>query len=241
MTNSSKPTLNSLLKIDMDDNEIWLTNSSTLRRIIGISGMALPVLLYLFLYIDSGLGSPLESISHYYYTRVCSIFIVILSLLAIFLIVYKGKEPIDFYVSLVAGIFALCVVFFPTDNLAEKCEDLVKTHSVTILNNSNFRTNFHYASAGIFLSCLAYMSLFLFTKSKKAPEHRGIKKIIRNRIYRVSGGLMIVAILVIFSGLLEIIPPVFYKENEITFWMETLAVESFGFAWLVKGETIFKD
>jgi len=27
----------------------------------------------------------------------------------------------------------------------------------------------------------------------------------------------------------------------IVFWLETLAVMSFGFAWLVKGETFFKD
>lgn len=32
-----------------------------------------------------------------------------------------------------------------------------------------------------------------------------------------------------------------YQNNRLTFWMETLAVESFGFAWLIKGETMFKD
>ena len=38
-----------------------------------------------------------------------------LSILAIFLIIYKGKALIDLFISLIAGIAALLVVFFPTD------------------------------------------------------------------------------------------------------------------------------
>jgi len=32
--------------------------------------------------------------------------------------------------------------------------------------------------------------------------------------------------------------PVF--DDSLTFWMETIAVESFGFAWLIKAELFFK-
>jgi membrane protease YdiL (CAAX protease family) len=193
------------------------------------------------LYLDNGLNQPLQSISHYYYTRVSSIFVAILSILATFLIIYKGKDPIDFYISLAAGLFALCVVFFPTGNITEICCDASKNYSVTYLKVSAFREGFHYASAGIFLGCLAYMSLFLFTKSNKTPQSRGSKKIIRNRIYRVCGILMIAAIVVIVAGYFELIPKTFYVNNQITFWMETVAVESFGFSWLIKGETMLKD
>ena len=170
-----------------------------------------------------------------------SIFIGILSILGIFLIIYKGKDPVDFFISLTAGIFILCVVCFPTGNLTTLCHDALKPYSVTILNTSGFREGFHYASAGIFLSCLTYMSLFLFTKSNKAPSKRGSKKKIRNRIYRICGVLMIVAIVVIFSGFLKLIPEPFYSNHCLTYWMETLAVESFGFSWLIKGEAMFSD
>jgi len=52
---------------------------------------------------------------------------------------------------------------------------------------------------------------------------------------------MVLAILVLFAGSLKIIPSEYFKNYPLTFWMETLAIESFGFAWLVKGETLFKD
>ena len=224
-----------------DDNTLWLTDGKTLRKLIGILGMALPLLLFFFLYIDNGLNHPLESISHYYYTRVSSIFVGILSILGIFLIIYKGKEPIDFFISLTAGIFVLCVVCFPTSNITDICCDADKPWSVTILRVSAFREGFHYASAGIFLGCLTYMSLFLFTKSDKAPSKRGSKKKTRNRIYRLCGLLMLIAILIIFAGFLKLIPEPFYSDHCVTYWMETLAVESFGFSWLIKGEAMFED
>jgi hypothetical protein len=230
------------LNVDFSqENSLWLTDGKTLRKLIGILGMALPLLLLLFLYIASGLNHPLESISHYYYTRVSSIFVGILSILGIFLIIYKGKEPIDFFISLAAGIFVLCVVCFPTSNITDICCDAGKPFSVTKLNSSPIRENFHYISAAIFLSCLTYMSLFLFTKSDKAASERGSKKKTRNRIYRICGVLMLIAILVILAGFLKLIPEPFYKDHCLTFWMETLAVESFGFSWLIKGEAMFGD
>ncbi|REG98593.1 hypothetical protein [Flavobacterium aquicola] len=242
MTKSTPSDLNSVLKIDYeDDNTIWLTNSLTLRKIIGIMGMALPLLLFGFLYLDNGLQYPLESISHYYYTRVGSIFVIVLSLLAFFLIVYKGKEPADFYISLSAGIFALLAVLFPTSNITDICGDPAKKYAVTILPISNFRLYFHYTAAALFFLCLSYMSFFLFTKSDKSASKRGTQKKIRNRIYRVCGVLMLLALIVLLAGSFKIIPPSCFKTFPLTFWMETLAIESFGFAWLVKGETLFKD
>ena len=235
--------LSAILNADFSEEDtIRLTNGKTLRKTIGVLGMALPFLLLLSLYIFTTFGRPLESISHYYYTRVSGVFIGIMSILAVFLIIYKGKEPIDLFVSLIAGVSALFVVMFPTGNITEICHDTTKAYSVTILSKNAFRENFHYISAGLFLSCLSYMSIFLFTKSDKTKEERGVKKKIRNRIYRVCGVLMIFAITVIFlGGFCKLIPEDIYQNHQLTFWMEALAVESFGFSWLIKGETLFKD
>lgn len=242
MNKSKKSNLTTLLKVDYEEkNSIWLTNSLTLHKIIGVLGMAMPLLLFLFLYVDNGLQHPLESISHYYYTRVSGIFVIILSLLSFFLIVYKGKEPVDFYISLFAGFFALLVVLFPTNNITKECCDPVAKYSVTFLPVSNFRMYFHYSAAALFFLCLSYMSFFLFTKSNKPPSERGIQKTIRNRIYRTCGVLMLLALLILFAGSLKIIHPSYFKAFPLTFWMETLAIESFGFAWLIKGETLFQD
>ncbi|WP_348798449.1 hypothetical protein [Flavobacterium adhaerens] len=242
MSQNKTPALKTLLKIDYkEDNSIWLTNSLTLRKMIGVLGMALPLLLYTFLYLDNGFQYPLESISHYYYTRVSSIFVIILSLQAFFLIVYKGKDIVDFYVSFFAGIFALLVLLFPTNNITNQCGDVAKKYAVTILPESDFRMYFHYAMAGLFFMCLAYMSFFIFTKSDKSARARGKQKTIRNRIYRTCALLIIFSLLIPLAGLLEIIPEIYFETYPITFWAETIAIESFGFAWLIKGETLFKD
>jgi len=242
MKNNPPTRIEEVLKLNYktEKEDIWLTSQDSLRKLIGISGIALPLLLLFVLWIDAGYTRPLFSISHYYFTRASGVFVIIVSLLAIFLLIYKGKEPVDFYLSSVAGLFALCVVIFPTDNISDKCNDENFLYSLTILHESKFRPVFHYISAAIFLSCLAYMSLFLFTKSDKSPKLRGINKRRRNRIFRSCGVIMVLALMVILANPLRIISDDIFEKYHLMFWMETIAVESFGIAWLVKAEIILK-
>lgn len=242
MSNQVQQKINESLELDYDtDDGIWIKSGKSLRMLIGVLGVSLPILLLLITIIFFGLDGPLESISHYYFTRASPVFTTTLSLIAIFLIVYSGKQPIDFYVSLLAGITALIVVFFPTGNLVEICCDPIKSYGVTHFPENVFRETLHLISAAIFIASLAFMAYFLFTKSNKAVGQRGSAKVIRNRIYRICAILIVVALLVMLLGFSGIIPDSFYGENKLTFWMETLAIESFGFSWLVKGGAFFKD
>lgn len=231
-----------------DENRILLTHQKALRQLIGVLGMLLPLLLWLFLLFDNGHSQPLESISHYYFTRSSGIFTIIVSLLAIFLLVYRGKEPVDFYLSFAAGIFALCLLLFPTDNLTSfncniPCGDqgsgFHDSFAIAVVKNSVFRPRFHYISAAIFLSCLAAMSLFLFTKSDKTKTSR---KKIRNGFYIFFGSVMVAAIAVIALRFANQDHwtrfNTFYNAHHLTFWLETAAVESFGISWLIKGEGV---
>ncbi len=243
MKNTTRSKLNNILNLDYSEKEkIGLTNQATLRKLVGILGVLLPILLFAGLYIDTGHHSPLPSISHYYFTRVNPVFVIVVSLMAIFLLIYKGKEPIDFFLSAAAGIFALCLVLFPTTNLEVACCDgTQETYAVAFLKVSKFRSLFHYISAAIFLLSLAGMSLFLFTRSDKPAAARTKNKKRRNLIYIACGVVMILSLLVVFAGYLKIISPVFYDSHNLTFWMEAMAVESFGISWLVKGEMVLKD
>jgi hypothetical protein len=239
MKNTPPSKIEKILDIDFsEENEIWLTGQKAMRKLIGILGMLLPVILYLFLLIDAGKTNPLDSISHYYMTRACSVFVIVVSLLAIFLLIYKGKELPDFLLSAGAGLFALCLIIFPTNDILNEKDIAV---AVTNLNDSAFRSSFHYISAGIFLLCLAAMSIFIFTISDKTPEKRTPRKRMRNRLYRTCGIIMILAILVILANFIGIIPDKPFQEYDLTFWMETIAIESFGLSWLVKGEMFLKD
>ncbi|WP_405327682.1 hypothetical protein [Leeuwenhoekiella sp. LLG6367-2.1] len=225
------------------DNGIWLHKGKTLRKIVGTAGMLLPILLLAVSLTFFELHGPLESISHYYYTRATPLFIGIVSLIGIFLIVYSGEEPIDFWISNIAGVAALFVVFFPTSNLGTGCCDSSLPYAVTYIEDryEYWRALVHYISAALFLLALAFMSLFLFVKSNIPKEKRCPEKIKRNRVYRVSGIIMLLALCVIFLGLLNIIPRESYDRLNLTFWMEALAVECFGFSWLVKGEALMQD
>lgn len=238
MAEPNKPQPANPLNIDYSERDkILLTHQDSLRKLVGILGVMLPVLLFVFLWADSGYTHPMESISHYYMTRACGVFVIIVSLLAIFLLVYKGQDPIDFYMSSLAGIFALCLLLFPTGNIGEADH----AYSVTTLKVSPLREHFHYISAAIFLGCLAYMSLFIFTKSSQPPELRTREKKKRNRLYRTCGVIMLIAILTILAGFLGLIPEPFYTDHHMTFWMEVVAVESFGISWLVKGGAMLSD
>ena len=95
MENNPPTRIEEVLKLNYktEKDNIWLTSQDSLRKLIGISGIALPLLLLLVLWIDAGYTKPLFSISHYYFTRASGVFVIIVSLLAIFLLIYKGKEP----------------------------------------------------------------------------------------------------------------------------------------------------
>ncbi|WP_318542679.1 hypothetical protein [Marixanthotalea marina] len=224
-----------------EEDSIWLTSSKTLRKMVGVLGMLLPLLLYIFLAIISEHYEILDSISHYYFTRSNVIFIIVVSLMAVFLMIYKGKEPIDFYLSTIAGMAAIMLLLFPTDSIITDCGGICSDFSIAFIKDNPTRSIFHYVCAGIFLGSLAYMSLFLFTKFDK--NHGKTKaKVKRNMVYKVCGVLMVIALVVVLlGGGMELIPSDDYNDYNITFWMETLAVEAFGFSWLVKGEAIFKD
>jgi hypothetical protein len=228
--------LQQALKVDFNDDNIALTNQRTLQTLVGLLGICLPLFLYLVVALDAHYYRPLFSISHYYMTRANPVFIIIVSLLAIFLLIYKGKSSADFYFSIIAGFFALCVVLFPTGNMLSTDPDYIC--SLTTLNPSELRETFHYISAAIFLTSLAYMSYFIFTRSNLEPARRTVNKRRRNRIYRVCAVIMTLALLVILLRAINVIPSEMFKENQLMFWMETIAIESFGISWLVKSESL---
>ncbi len=230
-----------ILFTDDEKDRIWLATQGTLRKLVGIMGLLLPVALWLGLFIDTGHTQPVESISHYYYTRVAGVFIIIVSLLAFFLIIYKGEEPAEFYISLMAGLFALIMLIFPTNNLMEHCN---KKHDivVTILKKSEFRTNLHLIAAGLFLGCLAVMSIWLFTKPAQPKNQAEViilsRKSTRNGWYIGCGVVMFIMLAaILISMLTNFDESDFYKNNSLTFWFESFAVWSFGISWMIKGHT----
>ena len=240
ITTAIKEKCNSLKFNEKEQKELLIKNSYTLRKLIGVLGILLPVLLPLLLLFTDGFTEVLPSISHYYYTKSGPLFIAIMSLLAIFFIIYKEKCT-DFIISSITGMAALIVVLLPTDSLLQGCLNISENHIVTILEKNPTREAFHYIAAGIFLFSLAYMSIFRFTIPSKGYENAKKQLQLRHRLYRTLGIIMVFCLLIIFFGsdhFNKIVPNAFhtfYEDHHLTFWLETVAVECFGISWLVKG------
>lgn len=190
----------------------------TLRRVVGILGVALPIVLATWGFLLCNCLELRPSISDYYGLRTRDVLVGTLFTVAWFLLTYQGYERKDDIAGNLACIFALGVALFPTSGTISE-------------------RRLHFVSAlGLFL-VLAYFSYFLFTKSGPSitPQKR-----IRNRIYRACGISIVLCIVLIglsywclSNNVLVAVKPVF--------WLESLALWSFGMSWFVKGETLWKD
>ncbi|NBC16989.1 MAG: DUF998 domain-containing protein, partial [Bacteroidetes bacterium] len=169
-----------------------------------------------------------DSISRYYHTGMGDVFVGTLCAIAVFLLSYKGYDARDDRAGDVACLCAVGTALFPTTPLGEV------TQAQTIVGG------FHFAFAALFFLTLAYFSLVLFTKTDptRVPTPR---KLQRNRVYRVCGGLILLALVLI--ALYKNVPGAERALGGLqpVFWLEAVAVVAFGLSWLTKGEAILED
>jgi hypothetical protein len=205
----------------------WIISYLTLRKTIGVLGISLvPVLVIGSFIIDHLInGQPAAiqtSVSAYYYTGMRNELEGILFGIGMFLLCYDGYDRQDSIISKLAGFFGLCIALFPTSPTSEK-GDVISV--------------IHYVTAGIFFALLAYTSVFLFTKTTDYPTPQKVR---RNRIYRICGIVMAVAVTGIpFDGINSIWDKIGFLHP--TLILELLALTSFGISWLTKGEFWLKD
>jgi hypothetical protein len=199
-----------------------------LRTTVGIMGFALPLLVPLggIFIFKTGIQSSLSS---YYYTGMRDVFVGILWTIGVFLYSYRGYERIDNIVGNLACFFAVGLSLFPTS------PDISSTPI------ADFIGGVHLTFAALFFITLIYFSLFLFTKTnlnnRSTPE-----KLKRNMIYKICAYIMSACIILIaiYHFLPEDTASLFKAYNPV-FWLEALAILSFGLSWFVKGGTILKD
>jgi hypothetical protein len=203
-----------------------------MRRMIGILGIALPIVVVVGGLIQGKIEIQ-PSISGYYYTNMRDFFIGILCIVSIFLISYKGYEKIDNLIGNLSGIFALGMVLFPT----EMCNGESSSVGIFLLND-NISGYIHLVFGFLFFVTLSYNSIFLFTK--RQPGHFSEAKRRRNFIYRFCGSIMILATLLIVVYTLFLRNTAFDKIYPVLI-LETISLFAFGISWLVKGNTFFKD
>lgn len=199
-------------------DEDALVSYLTLRRVVGVLGVALPVVVAVW---GFGLCSCFRiqpSISDYYGLRTRDAFVGVLFAIAWFLFAYRGYDRRDDVAGDLACLFALGVALFPNSGPPPVAA-------------------VHFASAVALFLVLAYFSLVLFTKSGGSPTPA---KRARNRVYRICGVCMLVCIALIglFYGLFR---DTAVADLKPVFWLESPALWAFGLSWFVKGETVLRD
>ena len=194
----------------------------TLRRVLGLLGVVLPVLLALWGLALCECIELQDSISDYYSLRTRDPFVGILFAIAWFLFAYRGYDFWDNIAGYLACLFALGVALFPNSSVDE------------------WQRIVHFTSAVMLFLVLSYFSLFLFTKSDKPPEDRSHQKIIRNRIY-VACGLVMLACIVLIGLYYAFLEDTAVSDIKPVFWLESLVLWTFGVSWFVKGQTLWQD
>jgi len=196
----------------------------TLRKAIGWMGFLLPPVLVFGSFILDHTNVIKSSLSAYYWTHMRNILVGVLCIMGGFLLSYHGPDGIKSWDSLAsksAGLFAFCIAFIPTSQNGDNA----------VLDLT------HYIVAALFLGILAFMSIFLFTKS---GEYITTQKATRNKVFKVCGIVMLVSICLIPIDGIKIVYDHIHQFKP-TLIFETIALISFGISWLVKGELILKD
>jgi hypothetical protein len=204
------------MRTSRGDNE--LVSYLTLRRVVGVLGVTMPVVVAVWGLALLGPPRLLPSISDYYSLRTRDVLVGVLFAIAWFLYTYRGYDDRDDVAGNLACVFALGVALFP--NSGTRLDRVV-----------------HFVSAASLFLVLAYFSLFLFTRTGGSPTPR---KKIRNTIYRTCGITILVCIVLIALYMWTLADSPVARFVPV-FWLETFALWAFGFAWFVKGETLFKD
>ena len=121
----------------MTNSNPLVVSHLTLRRMVGIVGLTLPIILWTM--------EQRTSISNYYYGGMRDYLVGALVAIGAFLLAYNGYDRRDKVAGRVAGVAAILVAF---------CPHLDPVYRAL-----------HFGAAVVFLGALAYISLALFTQS----------------------------------------------------------------------------
>ena len=211
------------------------------RAIIGILGILLPLIFIIGeAYFLRGGVHVRGSISAYYHSPMRDIFVAGLCVIGFFLATYLSGEgrSKDYWLSLVAGLAVLGVVFFPTTRphllpeaprcgvtpMPDGCSPIQQQFGETTI------AGIHFTFALIFILSLAAICFVFASPDREVPEPPTMQAILRT-----CGWVILGAVLWAIIG----------KFLKVTIWeltplyvAEVISVWAFGVAWLLKARTL---
>jgi hypothetical protein len=197
-----------------------------LRKMVGWVALGLPFAL-MIAWSFSGERFP-ASISGYYYSTARNLFVGSLCAIAVFQISCRGYDFKDEIAGILSGACAIGMAFFPTS--PELPSPTAEQIAVSRL---------HLIFTSMLYLIFAYFCLVLFRMTAK-DRRMTRRKIQRNKVYFVSGLVILASIaMIVMSGLMNRV--YLFGELGARICFETTALIAFGVASLVKGEAFLKD
>jgi len=219
------------------------------RAVVGIIGIALPLVLIAGDAFFLGGGVHVRgSLSAYYHTSMRDLFVASLCVTGFFLATYMaGTKTRDFYLSLVAGLAVIGVVFFPTMRphllpdaprcgvtpMPEGCSSIQQQLGERLV------ASIHFTFAATFILSLAAMCFFVFAKGEKDRSKRPemATKPWMATVQEACGWVILGAVaLATVGGLLNVT----MWELTPLYLGEVISVWAFGVAWLLKARDLWK-
>lgn len=242
MTEANTPPLVEKTDRQKESGNELVISFLALRNLIGISGMLLPIVLTLFTPKGEQDKVMEHSISEYYYTKNGDLFVVLLSVIGVFLLTYKGYDRFwERTLTLVAGFCGVGIAFFPT---ATTMGNSLSIHKIRQEVPQFFGlVQWHFIFAALFFISLALISLYYFRKTNvndlQSTERKKKQKAKRNIVYKICGWTMLISVALMI--LYFTIDPPSLRNMPVVFALETVAVEAFGISWITKGQTLWPD
>ncbi|MDD9937019.1 MAG: hypothetical protein OXT09_25640 [Myxococcales bacterium] len=206
----------------MSDEALLIRGRLIQRRVVGAFGLLFPFVLVAASFL-AGARELLPSLSAYYGDAGArDLYVGIQFTTAWFFFSYQGHDRRDRVAGKLAWASTLLVALVPSTTDNQLASDI------------------HFWAATAEFLVLAYFSLFLFTET--GPDGPSPQKLIRNRIYRICGWIMIAILtLAMLYYVLLAGKGTWVDDYRPIFVLETGALLAFGFSWIVKGETLWKD
>jgi hypothetical protein len=224
-----------------DPAVLYVRSYLLIRTVVGFIGILLPIVLIIGeAFFLKGSVQVRGSLSAYYHTSMQDIFVGSLCVTGFLLITYMAGMPRswDFWLSLLAGVAVLAVVFLPTwrpgvPRGAPLCGSNPSPLGCSPIEQAvgeALTARIHAAAAAVFILCLAAIS-FLFARREKKYNHSDSRK----RFHVFCGtAILAAAAWAVIGGALKIntwqLTPLYLGE--------IISVWAFGASWLAKGEDL---
>lgn len=229
---------------DMSDKSdpavLYVRSYLTIRTWVGIIGILLPLAFIVGEAFLAGGVHVRGSISAYYHTSMRDIFVAALCVIGFLLITYMSSQTRtwDFWLSLVAGVAVIGVVFFPTSRSglapgAPLCGSQPEPNGCSLVEQQLGETPtavVHFVCATVFIVSLAAIA-FLF--AHRAKKYNGDRTM--SIIQKACGWAIVVAI--VWVGLGRLVNLTVWELTPL-YLGEVIAVWAFGVSWLLKGRDL---